>query len=153
MLAHIQAAAPLCHTIVEVEDMLPAFPVVEDVPVNLETKIESHAQTLMCIAREIRAMHESTVIAICFMHKDISKLNLRSLIQTNNCTLALAYAHSTYFSRLQRTVGEMAGGIDLLQGAVCDLENRECHVHELEGQLRGNACENEQLRENKGRAC
>ncbi|PSS32154.1 hypothetical protein PHLCEN_2v2076 [Hermanssonia centrifuga] len=112
MLARIQAAAPLCCTIVEVKDTPPASPTIEDVPVDLETKIESHAQTLMCRAREIRAMHKSTVISICSMHKDVavSKLDLRSLIRTNDCTLALARAHTTYFSRLQRTVSKMAGG-------------------------------------------
>ncbi|THG92850.1 hypothetical protein EW026_g8198 [Hermanssonia centrifuga] len=93
-----------------------ASPVIEDVPIDLETD----AQTLMCIAREIRAMHKSTVIVICSMHEDItvSKLDLVSLIRTNDCTLALARVYTTYFSRLQGTVGKMMGGMDLLQGAV-----------------------------------
>ncbi len=46
----------------------------------------------------------------------------------------------------------MAGGVDMLQEAVHDLENSEPQVCELERRLRGSAQENEHLREEKGKA-
>ncbi|PSS05351.1 hypothetical protein PHLCEN_2v3938, partial [Hermanssonia centrifuga] len=78
LLAHIRAAALPSGPIIDIEDTPPVSPIEDDVPLTLETEIGSHADVLMCIAREIRDMHQNTAIAICSMREDvsISKLNL-----------------------------------------------------------------------------
>ncbi|PSR75062.1 hypothetical protein PHLCEN_2v9341 [Hermanssonia centrifuga] len=89
--------------IIDIEDTPPAFLVEDNVPLALETEIGSHANVLMCLAREIRDMHQNTAIAICSMHEDISisKLDLGVLVQTCNQNLALAWAHTMHLERFK----------------------------------------------------
>ncbi|THG97630.1 hypothetical protein EW026_g4400 [Hermanssonia centrifuga] len=154
LLAHIRAAALPSGPVIDIEDTPPVSPIEDDVPLALEAEIGSHADALMRIAREIRDMHQNTVIAIRSMHEDvsISKLDLGVLVRTCDRNLALARAHTTHLGKIQGVVHDVAGGVDMLQGAVHDLGNSERRVRELEGRLRGSARENEQLREERGRA-
>ncbi|THG93366.1 hypothetical protein EW026_g7849 [Hermanssonia centrifuga] len=84
LLARICAAALSSGPINDIEDTPPASSAEDNDPPTLETEIGSHANILVPIAREIRDMHQNTVIAIRSMHKDIliSKLDLGVLVQT-----------------------------------------------------------------------
>ncbi|PSR72473.1 hypothetical protein PHLCEN_2v11652 [Hermanssonia centrifuga] len=148
LLARIRAAALPSGPVINIEDTPPISPIEDDVPLSLETEIGSHAD----VAREIRDMHQNMAIAIRSMHEDISisKLDLGVLVQTCDRNLALARAHTTHLGKIQGVVHDVAGGVDMLQGAVHNLENSERRVRELEGRLRGSARENEQLREERG---